>query len=189
MTREDAAAILEEVKTNDDSMFAYNEPYMIAIDMAIDALKARETSLEKVASDYGLTVDGVRFALDQYQRVICEITHSRMSKLSYYADDILRLANDIQCDYCEKEEWIEVEDRLPPERETIFAKLYGTDKWKSAMFRKMSDDVRVVCVFDDGSRRVWHDHTVDGKWDSERLQKVPHRRITHWMENPQLPEE
>lgn len=85
--------------------------------------------------------------------------------------------------------WISVEDRLPTERETIFAKLYGTDKWQEAMFRKMSEDVRVVCVFDDGTRKVWHDHTVDGKWDCERLQKMPHRRITHWMENPPLPEE
>lgn len=101
MTREEAVAVLEEVKTNDDSMFAYSEPYMIALDMAIDALKARETSLEKVASDYGLTVGGVEFALQEYQTVICEITHSRMSKLTYYARDILSLANDLQCDGCE----------------------------------------------------------------------------------------
>ena len=85
--------------------------------------------------------------------------------------------------------WISVSDRLPPERDTIFADLYGTGKWKEGMFRKISDDVRVVCVFDDGSRRVWHDHTVDGKWDCERFGKKPHRRITHWMENPALPEE
>lgn len=88
-----------------------------------------------------------------------------------------------------KQEWISVEDRLPTERETIFAKWYGTDKWRKAMFRTISEDVRVVCVFDDGARMVWHDRTVDGKWDCERLQKTPHRRITHWMENPPLPEE
>jgi len=103
MTREEAIEILNEVKTIDDSMFSYNESYMMAVDMAINALKAQETPIEKVASDYGLTVDGVEFALQQYQAVICEITHSRMSKLSYYADDILRLVNDIQCEYCEKD--------------------------------------------------------------------------------------
>jgi len=103
MTREEAIEILNEVKAIDDSMFSYNESYMMAVDMAINALKAQETPIEKVASDYGLTVDGVEFALQQYQTVICEITHSRMSKLSYYADDILRLVNDIQCEYCEKD--------------------------------------------------------------------------------------
>ena len=58
-------------------------------------------TLEQVATDYGLTPDGVEFALEQYQKVICEITHSRMSKLSYYADDILSVANDVRCDGCE----------------------------------------------------------------------------------------
>ena len=58
-------------------------------------------TLEQVAADYGLTPDGVSFALEQYQKVICEITHSRMSKLSYYADDILRVANDVRCNGCE----------------------------------------------------------------------------------------
>ena len=146
-------------------------------------------NLEELAEYYGLTPDGVQFALEQYQKVICDITHSRMSKLSYFADDILRVANDVQCDYCEMRDWISVEERMPIERDTIFAPLYGTDKWRSAMFRKMSDDVRVVCVFEDGSRRVWHDHTIDGKWDCERPGKFPVRHITHWMENPELPGE
>ena len=71
---------------------------------AIAMLKEQETSLEKVAADYGLTVDGVSFALDQYQTVISEITHGRMSKLSYYARDILSVANDVQCNGCELKE-------------------------------------------------------------------------------------
>ena len=75
-----------------------------ALEMAVDALKAQETSLERLAEDYGLTVDGVQFALEQYQTVICEITHGRMSKLSYYARDILSVANDVQCNGCELKE-------------------------------------------------------------------------------------
>lgn len=67
-------------------------------------LKEQETSLEKVAADYGLTPEGVAFALDQYQTVISEITHGRMSKLSYYARDILSVANDVQCNGCELKE-------------------------------------------------------------------------------------
>ena len=75
-----------------------------AVEDAIALLKVRETPIEKTALDYGLTPDGIEFALQQYQKVICEITHSRMSKLSYYADDILRVANEVWCDYCEIKE-------------------------------------------------------------------------------------
>lgn len=81
--------------------------------------------------------------------------------------------------------WIPVSEGMPEERETIFAKLKGTDKWRSAMFEKMSDDVRIVVVFPDGTCRVSHSHTVDGKWECE---KSPVKRtVTHWMPNPELP--
>ena len=49
MTIEEAIEILEEVKTIDDSMYAYNDSYLAALDMAIEALKAQhdyETSVE-----------------------------------------------------------------------------------------------------------------------------------------------
>lgn len=51
MTREEAIEILEEVKVMDDSMYAYNDSYLAALDMAIGALKAQhdyETSVEVV---------------------------------------------------------------------------------------------------------------------------------------------
>ena len=83
--------------------------------------------------------------------------------------------------------WISVKDGMPEERDTIFAKLKGTDKWKSAMFEKMSEDVRVVVVFEDGTRSVHHSYTVDGEWDVEK--KQPKRTVTHWMPNPELPKE
>ena len=42
MTRHEAIEILKEVKTLDDSMFAYSQAYNDALDMAIEALKAQE---------------------------------------------------------------------------------------------------------------------------------------------------
>ena len=42
MTKHEAIEVLEEVKTIDDSMFAYNQAYNDALDIAIDALKAQE---------------------------------------------------------------------------------------------------------------------------------------------------
>ena len=87
----------------------------------------------------------------------------------------------------EGNKWIKCPNEMPEERDTIFAKLKGTDKWESAMFEKMSEDVRVVVVFEDGTRRVHHSYTVDGKWDIEK--KLPKRTVTHWMPNPKLPKE
>ena len=86
-----------------------------------------------------------------------------------------------------KSTWIPVEEGLPQERDTIFARFYGTEKWKPGMIRRISDDVRVVAVFEDGTAMVWHDHTVDGVWSCEKYEKNLQRKITHWMENPELP--
>lgn len=85
--------------------------------------------------------------------------------------------------------WTPVEEGLPQERDTIFARFYGTEKWKPGMIRRVSDDVRVVAVFDDGTAMVWHDHTVDGVWSCEKYEINLQRKITHWMENPELPKE
>ena len=42
MTSSEAVAILEEVKTLEDSMYAFNQTYCDALDIAIEALKSRE---------------------------------------------------------------------------------------------------------------------------------------------------
>ena len=102
MTRQEAIDILNELKK------CYLGGICDAIDMALSALQAQETPIEKVAEDYGLTVDGVSFALDQYEKVINYITDGRMSKLCYYAADILSVANDVQCEGYELKERSEV---------------------------------------------------------------------------------
>ena len=58
-------------------------------------------TLKKIADKYGLTKDGVDFALSQYQDVIYKITNGRMSKLCYYSVDILSVAEDCRCIGCE----------------------------------------------------------------------------------------
>ena len=90
----------------------------------------------------------------------------------------------------EKPKWIPVKDQMPPEHDTIFAKLNGTKQWNPSMFMKSSDDVRVVVRFEDGTRMVSHDHTFDGKWRCEAEKTAyPKRTVTHWMKNPELPED
>lgn len=99
-----------------------------------------------------------------------------------YADQLVRTAKNYH--------WIPVSEGMPPEHDSIFAKFYGTKQWNPNMFQRSSDDVRVTVRFEDGTRMVTHDHTVDGKWHSE-MEKVayPKRTVTHWCENPPLPEE
>lgn len=84
-------------------------------------------------------------------------------------------------------EWISVKDRMPDERESLFAEFKGTDRWTPAMFERSSEDVRIVEVFEDGTRHVYHSHTIDGKWEVES--RPLKRTVTHWMPNPELPKE
>lgn len=60
--------------------------------------------LEEIAENHGLTPEGVDYALTQYQIVICEITHGMMSKLSYDAKDIIRMAQERWYDTCDLKE-------------------------------------------------------------------------------------
>ena len=60
--------------------------------------------LKKIAENHGLTPEDVDYALTQCQIVINEITHGMMSKLSYDAKDIIRMAQERWCDTCELKE-------------------------------------------------------------------------------------
>lgn len=84
-------------------------------------------------------------------------------------------------------EWIKCEDRMPPEHESIFAKLKWTEKWLPAMYELCSDKVIVVKEFADGTRMVDVSYTVDGIWEKEKRSLAP-LKITHWMQFPELPE-
>ena len=148
--------------------------------------KLRNKQLRKIADRFGLTMDGVEFALEQYQEVICNITNWRMSKLCYYARDILAVAEDIQQDFClacenekEKERWISVKDRLPEEKENPLR----------------LDFQEVICFCDFGGVPKRTDVRTYGfgkrHWENE-----PHfwhgptmmdGVVTHWMPMPEPP--
>ena len=51
--------------------------------------------------DYEMTPKDIRFSLEQYTKVIDRLTGGRMSKVNYYADDIVSVVNDFYCDECE----------------------------------------------------------------------------------------
>lgn len=60
--------------------------------------------------------------------------------------------------------WIPVEEGLPEEHDSIFAKWKGTERWSNTMFEKKSDDVNVTVEYEDGSRQTITAHTLDGEW-------------------------
>lgn len=150
--------------------------------------------LKEIAENHGLTPEGVDYALTQYQIVICEITHGMLSKLSYDAKDIIRTAQERWCNTCDLKEqepvggWISVKDRLPEEHPSIFASLYGTEKWANGMWRNESDRVLVTIVFPDGTRTVDKGKLQDGTWKTGVSPVLP-QEVTHWMPFPQAPKE
>jgi hypothetical protein len=51
-------------------------------------------TLEKLCADFGLTPYGVRYAMEQYQKVIVELTDGKFSKLTYPAELICDTARE-----------------------------------------------------------------------------------------------
>lgn len=83
-------------------------------------------------------------------------------------------------------EWISVKDRLPEERDTIFAKVFGADGRLPGMFLTTSDDVIAAVTYEDGTRLTKVMCTREGKWN---LGYAPGaKEVTHWMPLPEPPE-
>lgn len=81
-----------------------------------------------------------------------------------------------------KNRWIPVSDKMPEERDSMFAKFKGTSKWKEAMFEKISKDVLVTILFKQ-SLFVQSAHTVDCKWKNDLLKLG--RKVVAWMPFPE----
>lgn len=79
-------------------------------------------------------------------------------------------------------EWIPVSEGLPKEHDSIFAKLYGTDKLDSGLYRTISNRVLVTVEYDDGTRIVKESYTRDGEWKDE--QTIRNYKVVAWMEMP-----
>lgn len=68
---------------------------------------------------------------------------------------------------------------MPEERDSIFKKFKGTDKWKDTMFMKTSPQVQVTIEFEDGKRMTSISHTLDGKWKHE-LEPYNSSKVVAW---------
>ena len=105
------------------------------------------------------------FATERAESIIRDIIRSHMDEV---ADD-----------------WIPVEERLPEEHDSIFAKFKGTDMWSNAMFEKSSDKVNVTFEFEDGTRKSGTSYTIDGKWECEKGNCAVKRKVIAWSSLPE----
>lgn len=135
------------------------------------------------------TCDGVlRDAIEKWKKAYGTLRekHSALleqnGKLRDAAADVTRLAAEAAVE----REWISVEDRLPEEHESIFAKAYGTKRWADGMFRTISADVLACIAFDDGHKKTMTLRTHDGAW---ALSSIHRGHVTHWMPLPEPPRE
>ena len=76
--------------------------------------------------------------------------------------------------------WTPVTEKMPEEKDTMFAKFWGTDKWNEYMFRKRSDLVEVTVELEDGTRYTDASRTRDGKWDIEMNHGAVKKKVVAW---------
>lgn len=85
-------------------------------------------------------------------------------------------------DKAESFEWIPVSEKLPDEHDSIFAKLYGTDKWDNMLWRTTSNRVIAIIKYNDGTVIVKEAFTHDGEWTVEK--KNINCKVIAWMPFP-----
>ena len=76
--------------------------------------------------------------------------------------------------------WTPVTEKMPEEKDTMFAKFWGTDKWNEYMFRGRSELVEVTVELEDGTRYTDASRTRDGKWDIEMDHGAVKKKVVAW---------
>lgn len=111
------------------------------------------------------------------------IQFSSYSKPLIAVEDVLKIIRSHMNDE-DNDGWIPVEDGLPEEHKSMFAKLKGTHMWNNAMFEKVSDEVNVTIELEDGTRKTTTSHTLDGKWKVEK-ECVVNKKVIAWRPLPE----
>lgn len=132
--------------------------------------------------------------MNKYQKALNTIVDAIRDYVSYREFDSLPSENEIYGAMAllrklvNKEdsfEWIPVSKKLPDEHDSIFAKLYGTDKWRDALWRTRSKEVLVTIEYENGARTVKSSHTTDGKWWIEKEATLSEFKVIAWMPMPE----
>lgn len=132
--------------------------------------------------------------MNKYKKALNTIVDAIRDYVSYIEFDLLPSKNEIYgamallrklVDKADSFEWIPVSEKLPEEHDSIFAKLYGTDKWSDAFWRTQSKEVLVTIEYEDGTRTVKSSRTTDGKWYIEKKTTLSKFKVVAWMEMPE----
>ena len=76
--------------------------------------------------------------------------------------------------------WTPVTEKMPEEKDSFFAKFWGTDKWNEYMFRGRSELVEITVELEDGTRYTDASRTHDGKWDVEERHGAVKKKVVAW---------
>lgn len=80
-------------------------------------------------------------------------------------------------------EWTYFKDESPTEEESMFTKFYGTDKWKTGMFRTARYNL-LFTIEHKGERIVVDGRMLDGKPMCEYARMHPDAKYIAWMSYP-----
>lgn len=116
--------------------------------------------------------------LDKLKQIPNEYRHEEYNEA---IRDVVRFIERYKEEY--NNGWIPCSERLPEERDSMFAKLKGTDKWSDHMFEKISDDVNATVEFEDGTRKTMTLHTNDGKWNTNN--RIVKCNVIAWQPLPE----
>jgi len=105
-------------------------------------------------------------------RVPSEFIHAKLDEL---AEEIGELA---------EPKWIPCSEKMPEERDSIFARWKGTDKWDKGMFEKMSATVIAMVEYSNGERTAAPACTRDGKWRCDCI-ICGNGKVIAWMPLPE----
>lgn len=103
----------------------------------------------------------------------------------------LKIASDCEqtlsalADEINKNDWVSVDEAMPEERVSEFAKCKRTNLWSDSFWEKASRHVLVVLVddYDSSIFRVGVGYTLDGQWKIASG-AMPHSHVAYWMPFP-----
>ena len=125
-------------------------------------------------------------ALDEIKRIVIDKSGDGYRTPKYLQNFYYSSCETLQelVDKADPLEWIPVSEKMPEEHDSIFARLYGTDKWNDAFWRTKSKEVLVTIEYEDGTRIVTSSHTTDGKWSIEKETTLIKFKVVAWMPLP-----
>lgn len=132
--------------------------FIEAVSMAISALEGKDTNVP------------ANSALDHIHNVVAEREYQRgyeQGKAETNCPEI-------------PDSWTPVTKKMPEEKDTMFAKYWGTDRWNKYMFRRKSELVEVTVELEDGTRYTDASRTYDGKWDVEERHGAVKKKVVAW---------